>query len=59
MKIKYSLKRDYPQWSNTKEFDDKILNDDELNLKQIIDKIILSIETLEDDEIIAFELKGK
>ena len=58
MVFKYSLKRDYPEWSNTIKFNDEKLFD-KLNLQQIIDKIILSIETLEDDEIIEFELSGK
>ena len=58
MEFKYSLKRDYPEWTNTKNFDDEKIFD-ELNLQQIIDKIILTIETLEDDEIIKFELHGK
>ena len=58
LEFKYSLKKDYPQWTNTKKFDDEKLFD-KLNLKQIIDKIILTIETLEDDEVIKFELRGK
>ena len=58
IEIKYSLKKDFPEWSNTKKFDDEKLFD-KLNLQQIIDKIILSIETLEDDEVIKFELRGK
>lgn len=58
MEFKYSLKRDYPEWTDTKKFDDEKLFD-KLNLQQIIDKIILTIETLEDDEIIKFELRGK
>lgn len=58
MEFKYSLKRDYPEWTNTKKFDDEKLSD-KLNLQQIIDKIILTIETLEDDEVIKFELRGK
>lgn len=58
IEFKYSLKKDFPEWSNTKKFDDEKLFD-KLNLQQIIDKIILSIETLEDDEIIKFELRGK
>lgn len=58
IEFKYSLKKDFPEWSNTKKFDDEKLFD-KLNLQQIIDKIILSIETLEDDEVIKFELRGK
>ena len=58
MIIKYSLKKDYPEWTNTREIEE----DDQLkklNLKELIDKIILTIETIEDDEIVKFELTGK
>ena len=58
IEFKYSLKKDFPEWSNTKKFDDEKLFD-KLNLQQIIDKIILSSETVEDDEVIKFELRGK
>jgi len=58
IEFKYSLKKDFPEWTNTKKFDDEKLFD-KLNLKEIIDKIILTIETLEDDEVIKFELSGK
>lgn len=58
MIFKYSLKKDYPEWTNTREIEeDEQLK--KLNLKQLIDKIILTIETIEDDEIIKFELTGK
>ena len=58
MEFKYSLKRDYPEWTDSR----KIEEDEQLkklNLQQLIDKIILTIETIEDDEIIKFELTGK
>ena len=67
IKLKYSLQRDFPEWTGEKEYDeDKMIkkqpeniDDIVLCLKQIVDKIILSIETLENDEIVAFEIKGK
>lgn len=56
--IKYSLKKDFPEWTNTKNInEDKTMQ--QLNLKQLIDKIILTIETIEDDEVVAFEIIGK
>ena len=58
IEFKYSLKKDFPEWSNTKNYDiEKLI--ETLNFKQIVDKIILSIETLEDDEIVKFEITGK
>lgn len=54
--FKYSLKRDFPQWTNNRIIDEKEF-EKELNLKEFIDKIILIIETIEDDEVVQFELK--
>ena len=65
MKIKYSLKKDYPEWSKTinieelKDIDDTIPSSiDILHMKENIDTIILTIEQNEHDEVVAFEIKG-
>lgn len=58
MTFKYSLKRNYPEWTKTIKIEDE-KSFEKLNLQQIIDKIILTVETLENDEIVKFELTGK
>ena len=58
IKFKYSLKNDYPEWTGCKEIDEDNLMK-QLNIKELIDKIILTIETYENDEVIKFELTGK
>lgn len=58
MEFKYSLKRNYPEWTKTIKIEDE-KSFEKLNLQQIIDKIILTVETLENDEIVKFELTGK
>ena len=56
--FRYSLKRDYPEWTNQKRYDENKLMQ-QLKLQELIDKIKLSIETLENDEIVAFELTNE
>ena len=58
MEFKYSLKRNYPEWTKTIKIEDE-KQFEKLNLQQIIDKIILTIEENEHDEIVKFELHGK
>jgi len=58
MEFKYSLKRTYPEWTKTIKIEDE-KSFEKLNLQQIIDKIILTVEQNENDEIVKFELTGK
>lgn len=58
MQIKYSLKKDYPEWTKTVKVEE--INDlDLLHMKENIDTIILTIEQNEHDEVVAFEITGK